>query len=380
MIARMRWAAVVVVVVVVASACGGDHFGTYFLADGRKASITFDHAEFYFGDGLDGTFASPAGPAKNGDVYQRLFNAADVAVPTDHGAALATYYLAPDGDTNVGSYVLVLARDAQNAIVGVGEAADFPLAGAGEVVEVMVPLQAPGQSVQQWGTDPACVTWARADHGPVAFVRDNDRDCDGAIAQNDCNDLLYCRAGDPTCSNTPMLCNTPTCAIGCMSQGTCVPSLCLSDLVCNPPGACAALGSISDTLKCVVAQGAATHLDVRVPTAAQTAHPDQPCVHSFTVPLPDGMQCANPTIVFTEPFADGYVFQVDEAGTSCKFDLNMPSNQPPFVGDHHLLVAIDPATGTSPRHTFLIGFNPLQGASCTSMVSTENQLSIESCQ
>jgi len=372
----MRWAVLAIFV----SACGPDHFGTYFLADGRTPKITFDHAEFYFGDGLDGTFATPTGPAKNGDVYQRLFNAADVAVPADHGATLATYYLAPDGDTNVGSYVLVLARDANNAIVGVGEATDFPLAGAHEVVEVMVPLQAPGQSVQQWGTDPACVTWARADHGPVAFVRDNDRDCDGAVVGNDCNDLLYCRAGDPTCSTTPTLCTTPTCAIGCLSQNVCTPAVCLSDLVCNPPGACANLSTISAILSCLTTQGAATHLDVRVPTASQSSHPDQPCVHSFSVPLPDGAPCANPTILFAEPFGDGYVFQVHEDGTACKFDLNMPSGQPPFLGDHHLLVAIDPVTGTIPRRTFFIGFNPLQAAACTSVVSTENQLTIESCQ
>jgi hypothetical protein len=371
---RMRWA---VVAIGLASACGSDHYGTYFLADGRGAKISFDHAELYFGDHVGTAFASPAGP-QTGDVYQRLFNPADVAVPADHSTELATYYLAPDGDTNVGSYVLAVARDAQNAIVGVGEATQFPLAADHEVLEVSIPLEAPNQNVHEWGAAPTCLSWTRPKDQPVAFVRDDDRDCDGATADADCNDLLYCGAGDPTCSTTPLLCDVP-CAIGCLDNGICAPSACVFAEACNGAQPCAARPTLADVLTCFSNSATPTHLDIRLPTGPQNGHQNQPCVRSFSLPLTTGMRCTNPTIVYAEPFSDGYVFDVQDGGSACKFTMNTPPNSPAFVGDHHLLVAIDPPTGIGPRSTFFMGVNPLSGAMCTSVVSTTNPLMITSC-
>lgn len=352
--------------------CGSDHFGTYFIADGRPAAIDFDHAEFFFGSPIGGRFASPSG-TRSGDVYQRLFVPNDEAVTASRNKT-ATYYLADDGATNVGSYVLVLARDATDAIVGVAEASDFPLATGSEVIEVQLTLAAP-DNVENWGDRPSCVAWARGGgQTDVAVVREDDRDCDGASASKDCNDVAYCASGDPTCSTALSLC-LGACALGCRANTTCEPSLCLPAAACPFNDACRTATSVQDRLDCIASQ--ATQIKIALQDTGR------PCVDAFVLPLPSGTHCSNPIIEYAETLPDRYAFEVTDGATSCEFSIKKPSNPDAFTGNHHLLVSIDPPSGVGPRPSLFIavaGVQRVPVATCTDPVTVAGQLAINACQ
>lgn len=349
--------------------CGPDHFGTYFIADGRPAAIDFDRAEFFFGSKIDGDFASLTG-ARSGDVYRRMFVDNDEAVPaTDRRSS---YYLPTDGATNVGSYVLVLARNSSDAVVGVAEASGFSLATSNEVIEVHLPLEPP-DNVETWGASPSCVAWAqRGGQATTAVVRDDDRDCDGALATNDCNDLAYCAAGDPSCSTAPTLC-LATCSLGCRANNACEASVCLPAAACPTNGTCGAASSVAERLACIADQSA--HIKVAVMDTGR------PCVDSFVVPLPSGSRCGNPIIEYAEPLPDGYTFEVTDGATSCGISIKKPSSAASFSGIHHLLISIDAPSGVGPRPTLFLGIDGFQRvpiATCTGPVTIE-QIVINRC-
>lgn len=354
--------------------CGSDQFGTYFIADGRQALIDFDHAEFFFGSPTDGAFATPLS-ASTGTAYRRHFLPTDTAVPASSDRT-ATYYVPSGTTTEVGSYVLAVARDATGTIVGVADATDFPVTNGEEVVKVQLTLAPPGVNVSVWGDAPTCAAWTGPGSHNVGVVQDDDRDCDGATGNDDCNDLAYCAPGDANCSTEASLCLAP-CAIGCRAQGVCEPSLCLPAATCTLPDGCKTASTVAERIACIA--GGTSHLHVLVSLMDN----GRPCTDSFAVPLPTGVDCAHPAIEFTQPLADGYTFKVADDGTSCTFAIKAPSNPGAFNGDHHLLVSIDPAGGTGPRPTFLLGVKGISGqagATCTNPVSTENQLEINRCQ
>lgn len=362
------------VAAVILCSCGSDHFGTYFIADGRAARIDFDHAEFFFGSQTDGAYASPLG-ASSGRVFRRRFVSSDSAVGASSDAT-ATYYVPVASTTEVGNYVMAVARDAADVIVGVGDASDFPLASGDEVIKVELPLEPPGNNVQVWGVDATCAAWTRPGSSNVAVVQPDDRDCDGAAADDDCNDLSYCAPGDASCSTDPSLCLTP-CAIGCRSSTTCAPSVCLPAAVCTLPDGCRAASTVAERIACLASH--VSHLHVLVSLMDN----GRPCADSFTVSLPSGTQCTRPAIEYSEPTADGYSFKIQDDGASCTFAIKAPSNPGAFNGDHHVLVSIAAASGIGPRQTFLVGVKAVQGqagAACTTPLSTDGQLEINSCQ
>lgn len=357
-----------VVVVALLCGCGPDHFGTYFIADGRAAMIDFDHAEFYFGAPIGGSIATPSG-IRAGDVYRRLFVPNDVAVPaSDHRTA--TYYVPTDSGTAVGTYVLALARDSRNAVVGVADASGYPIVSARQVVEVRLPLVA-ADNVVTWGSSPSCIAWARGGgRADVAVVHDGDRDCDGTPATDDCNDLAYCAPNDPSCSTKPTFCSTP-CSIGCQVASTCQPSLCLPNSACVSDS-CRNTTTVAERLACIANRAT----NVRIPLTTE----DRPCVDSFALPLPGATQCTDPIIDHAESLADGYTFDVSGGGDSCSFQIRAPASPGALTGTHHLLVSIDPPTGSGPRSTFLVAITGDQHTTCSDAVSTDNSFDINRCQ
>lgn len=361
----------VAVVAVILCGCGPDQFGTYFIADGQKAQIDFDHAEFFFGSQTDGTYASPLG-ASAGNVFRRQFVPSDSSIASS--GRTASYYLPTSGTTNVGNYVMAVARDADDTIVGVADARDFPIASRGEVIKVELPLVAPNDNVEVWGADATCAAWSRAGSPSVAVVQEDDRDCDGAPADNDCNDLSYCAAGDASCSTETSLCMTP-CAIGCRSTTTCDASLCLPAGTCTLPDECRTASTISERIACILSHSPS------VRAAVSLMSDGRPCVNSISIALPTGTQCTQPAIEASQLASDGYTFRVQDDGTSCRFDIKAPStpSAPTLTGPHYLLVSIDAPAGVGPRQTFVVSVKGTMGASCQSPVAFEGQPTVNRC-
>lgn len=352
--------------------CGADHFGTYFIADGTNAQIDFDHAEFFFGSQTDGSYASPLG-ASAGRVFRRLFVPSDAAVAASANRT-ATYYLPSGSSTSVGNYVLAVGRNAADAVVGVADASDFPLANGEEVIKVQLDLVPPDSNVEIWGVNATCAAWTRAGSPNVAVVQEDDRDCDGAEVRDDCNDLAFCAPGDPGCSTEPSLCESP-CAVGCRSNDACEPALCLPASTCALPDGCKNASTLAERIACV-AEGA-----VQLTAVVPLMDDGRPCADSFSIALPGGTECARPVIEYGQLTADGYTFRIQDDGTSCKVEIKAPST-PGALDDHHLLVSIDAPSGIGPRLTFLLGVKGIRsqpGAGCASSVVTEGQLELNSC-
>jgi hypothetical protein len=378
----MRWAYVLAIAAV---ACKSAKDGTYFVADGHAANIAFDHVEFFFAASLDvNAFATAQSGAQIGDVYERRFVPADLAVPHASGdARRATYYVPTDGSDALGNYVLAIARDATGTPLGAGDATQFPVADPGTILDVVIPLESP-TGVEIWGAGPSCAAWHRQ-HGRswVGVVRGDDRDCDDVAAKLDCNDLAYCSAADG-CISTPTLCTQP-CAIGCPPNpvgNTCAPTLCLSPELCSPPPVavtCTSITDLSARFACIE-KLVGTHQDVNLPTQKPD---DRPCASSFQVQLVNGYKCANPIIELAETLPDGYTFRVNSGGGAiCEIEIEDPQSPQAFSGDHHLLISIDPdpAMPFGPRPTFLIGVLGIPYPDCSTPISTTNQLVINSCQ
>ena len=363
---RMR----IAVAVVILCSCGPDQFGTYFIADGQSAQINFDHAEFFFGSQTDGAYASPLGPS-TGRVFDRRF------VPSDRSVAAsnrtASYYLPSSSTTDVGNYVLAVARDADEVIVGVADASDFPVASRNEVIKVELPLVPPQSGVAVWGDDASCAAWSRGGGANVAVIREDDRDCDGADHNADCNDLSYCAPGDATCSTTTSLCTTP-CALGCRSSTACAPALCLPAETCSLPSGCTTAATLAERLSCIISRSAGQRASVSLMADGR------PCADSILIPIPGGTDCGRPAIEATQSLADGYTFRVQDNGTSCKIDIKAPTTLA-ALSLHYLLVSIDAPSGIGPRQTFIVSVKGVQnGGSCTIPVTLEGQFTLNHCE
>src|SRR5262249_36879122 len=93
----------------------------------------------------------------------------------------------------------------------------------------------------------------------------------------------------------------------------------MCSITCTGPTATPA-----DRLDCAAKTPGVDHLEVLLPVDMTT---NKPCTHSFTVPLPQGHTCTNPTLLW-EQMLDTYTFSVSSATAGVNVRLAPPGSPP----------------------------------------------------
>lgn len=346
----MRWWLVLVL-----AGCES-RYGAYINVDGDGNQIRFDHVQLYFGTKTSRTdIGKPSGPAM-GTVFDRQFDPSDqFDVPPNSDSSKATessFWLPPTPENEGIAYVAAVASNDQHP-VGIGELLDFSIED-GVVFKYDIELQ-PYTLAEEWGTDPSCLAWARErDDGfsTIAVVHPDDEDCDGRIATADCNDL--CPTGSTGCMNRGVCSGgaNNTCGLGCaMGTDSCTPEVCTPMATCS--ALCAAAGIADKRLECMLDR-TPDHLEITVDTMGA---PGPLCQDQFAF-APYAALCKNPIIEWVDPRVLGdYKLTISESSGKCVVHLATATSAA-FVGQHHILVSIDPPNGSGPRPTFILGVSP----------------------
>jgi len=366
----MRLAALAVLTL---AACA-DHPGAYVEVHG--GSIAFDHVEFYFGRQVGDTFGTPTQTHVTGHVYARQLADSDLAVAAKSTTSALTYYV-PASNTGLGDYVMVIAS-LGGTPVGIGDASNFTVPSNGyAIVDVTLETY---DNVEIWhaqpsATTPACLAWDRK-HGqqPIAFVPDDDRDCDGEVAAKDCDDAAYCVPDDTTCQPVRELCSATTCAYGCMINGDCLPRVCVPGFTCTL-AACTNAPTLLDKFNCLSATSGADHPEYFIGASA-----GEPCQGAtVVVKLPNSRQCTHPILEF-EQSNGGWTFSVADGGNgTCVLTLTGTSSTNPYGMDRHILISMDPMNPQDPRPTIFLGIEPDSGG-CDQTMPPMGTLQITDCQ
>jgi hypothetical protein len=347
------------VALVLLAGCGESHYGAYFVI---KGDAHFDQVELYFGSKIDSSgpgsgdrFASPTFGAQQGLVYDRTFEASDVAAV---GATTETTYYLPPTDENqqLGDYVAAVALQGDKP-VGMAEYFGFDVP-TGEVHEFRLDLTAwNAQEMERWGSSPGCVVWKHPrDQGNlVAVVHKDDRDCDEMMRDADCNDL--CNAQVPACAADQTFCSmTGYCALGCTIGGLCGARMCLPASACA--SGCATQPTLQQRLDCGTGT-AADHIEIY----ADRTDTKVICNPRFS--FDPGVPCTDPKIeaktFSTANTSYTYVVAPDSSSPgSCVLYMMAGTNT--AFGDteqHHLMISFAPAA-LGPRPTVVVGVQASQ--------------------
>jgi hypothetical protein len=345
-----------------------DHPGAYLEVKG--GSITFDHVEFYFGSQIGTTFGTPTQSDVKGVVYRRQLADSDLSVAATSGAASDLTYYVPASNTGLGDYVMAIATRGGTP-VGIGDVANFTVPGKGySIVDITLEDY---DNVETWQN--GCVAWDRK-HGrePVAFVDADDRDCDGEVSARDCDDAAFCHPEDTSCQPARELCESNTCAYGCMIDSNCVPRVCVPSFTCTNVS-CDNAPTLLDKFNCLSNASGADHPQYSIGASA-----GEPCSDAMvTIQLPSNRQCTNPYIEFQQS-AGGWTFAVaDDHNGACVLTLIAVSSTTPFGMDRHVLISMDPLNPQDPRPTIFVGIEPDSGG-CTHTTAPMGTLQISDCQ
>lgn len=371
-LARVKY---VVVLALAVCACES-RYGTYITIDGDSNELRFDHVELFWGNNpMTRPFGTPSG-TKTGTVYTREFDmpSDEYDVPHNADGSLAsesTYWLPVTEDNRQLGYVgaLVFDKAQQDKLIGVGELQDFSVED-GIVAKFDIELDKPPLlGLDVWGTSPGCFSWTKQREGDnalspstISVVLPDDADCDGRVANLDCNDA--CPPGS-LCDQMESVCppTTTTCALACQkaNPGACNPSVCL------PPDACehqcaqlpATIGSRMSCYTDPIAGYAQHHLDLYVHKDAQ----GQLCTDTMQF-SPYQRPCKNPIIEWFDSSIDKWTYTIrGRSDGQCEIKMIKPTDSS-FAGDHHILISVESTTAGAPRWSFLLGINNVDSASC----------------
>lgn len=360
-------------------------YGTYIKLDGDPNELRFDHVELFWGnDPMTRAFGTPSG-TKTGTVYTREYDMpsdeydlphnADGSLPTE-----STYWLPVTEDNRQLGYVgaLVFDKNQNRSLVGVGELQDFSVED-GIVAKFDIELEKPPLlgGLDVWGMAPGCFSWTKPRNGALApttisVVLPDDADCDGHVANVDCNDT--CPPGAPLCNQMDSVCapTTTSCALACQKSGqtACNPSVCLPPQACEqqcalaPPTIDSRMGCYIDP----ITGFAQHHLDLYIHKDANL----QLCTDTMQF-SPYQRPCKNPIIEWFDSSLDKWTYKITERSDGqCEIKMIKPTDSS-FVGDHHILISIDPMTTTGARWTFLLGINNVDNTNCDPKFETGTQ-------
>jgi hypothetical protein len=354
-------------------------YGAYFNVDGDGNEIRFNHVELFFGKNgkSPASIGNPSGPSM-GKAFERDLDvegndAWDVEPNPDGSLATETVYYLPinEHDLELG-YVgaVVFDKTRSDKPIGVGEVLGIQLED-GVVNKYEIELQKADFGVDLWGTGPSgpgCFAWTRQRDqiNTVAVLSPNDADCDGIVANADCNDL--CPTGSTTCAANESVCGTPSvCGLGCATDLVCTIQTCLPDLACDPM--CVTrypIPTLDNRLECV-SDLPDPHLTVNLHLSS-----GKPCARELELSFYN-RPCTGAHVIWRQTkYNDGWTINVTPSPNDpglCHVDLVNANTASSFAGDHHVLVAFPPMSNSMSEWTVLLGVRDAPATSgCTSGV------------